>query len=191
LGEQAQKFVHTHVTTSSPTPHGWSNQLNHEPAVSLGWQRRFPDYWSVDVAGLSLGASPYYGATLGNVHTFADVGINFKLTPEQDVWQDAPVRVKPGLPGTGYFDTPDDGWSWYLFGGVEGRAVARNIFLDGNTFSDSHSVDKHHFVADINGGLALTYDRYRMSYTMVYRTKEFEGQDDPAVFGAVSFGVRF
>ncbi|WP_299381569.1 lipid A deacylase LpxR family protein [uncultured Kiloniella sp.] len=191
LGEQAQKFVHTHVTPSSPTPHGWSNQLNHEPTFSLGWQRRFPDYMSVDAGGLSLSASPYYGATLGNVHTFADVGINFRLTPEKDVWQDGPLRVKPGLPGTGYFDTPDDGWSWYLFAGIEGRAVARNIFLDGNTFSDSHSVDKHHFVADANAGLAMTYDRYRVSYTMVYRTKEFEGQDDPAVFGAVSLGVRF
>src|SRR3546814_11015068 len=29
-----------------------------------------------------------------------------------------------------------------LFAGVEGRAVLRNIFLDGNTFADSHSVDE-------------------------------------------------
>ncbi len=191
LGEQAQKFVHTHITTDSPTPRGWSNQLNHEPTLSLGWQRRFPDYWSIDAGGLSLGASPYYGATVGNVHTFADVGFSLRLTPDDDLWQDGPVRVKPGLPGTGYFDRPDDGWSWYLFAGLEGRAVARNIFLDGNTFSNSHSVDKKVFVADANAGLALTYDRYRMSYTMVYRTKEFEGQDDPGVFGALSFGVRF
>ncbi|MFD2206025.1 lipid A deacylase LpxR family protein [Kiloniella antarctica] len=191
LGEQAQKFVHTHITTDSPTPHGWSNQLNHEPTLSLGWQRRFPNYWQVNGGGLSLGASPYYGATLGNAHTFADAGMTFRLSPERDTWQDEPVRVRPALPGTGYFDRPEDGWSWYLFAGLEGRAVARNIFLDGNTFSNSHSVDKKYFVADANAGLALTYEQYRFSYTMVYRTKEFEGQDDPGVFGALSFGVGF
>ncbi|MCZ4279601.1 lipid A deacylase LpxR family protein [Kiloniella laminariae] len=191
LGEQAQKFVHTHVTPDSPTPRGWSNQLNHEPTLSLGWQRRYPKALSVEGAGMSLAASPYYGAMLGNVHTFADVGVTFRLAPVKDQWQDNPVRVRPGLPGTGAFEVPEDGWSWYLFAGAEGRAVAQNIFLDGNTFSDSHSVDKKVFVADLNAGLAMTYEQYRISYTMIYRTKEFEGQDDPGVFGAVSFGYQF
>jgi hypothetical protein len=36
-----------------------------------------------------------------------------------------------------------------------------------------------------------TYDRVRITYTMVYRTKEFETQDDPDLFGAVSLGYRF
>ncbi len=191
LGEQTQKFAHSHITPDSPTPQGWNNQLDFEPALLLGWQRRFPQYFNTSNEGLSLAAAPYYGATVGNVHTFADVGINFRLTPETEKWQDAPVRVRPGLPGTGFFEIPVKKWSWYLFAGVEGRAVGRNIFLDGNTFSDSHSVDKKYFVADANAGLALTYDQYRISYTLVHRTKEFKGQDDGTTFGAISFGYRF
>lgn len=53
-----------------------------------------------------------------------------------------PPRIQPSLPGSGFFVPPQDRFGWYLFAGVEGRAVARNIFLDGNTFRDSRSVDK-------------------------------------------------
>jgi hypothetical protein len=191
LGKQTQTFVHKYITPDSPTPKGWSNQLNNEPALVVGWQRRYPQYASVSGGGLSLGVTPHYGVTLGNVYTFANAGFNIRLQPEKDDWQDAPVRVRPAPPGTGFFEIPDDDWSWYLFAGMDSRAVARNIFLDGNTFSDSHSVDKNYIVLDANAGLALTFGRYRMSYTFIYRTKEFKGQEDPSVFGALSFGVRF
>ncbi|WP_460994321.1 lipid A-modifier LpxR family protein, partial [Staphylococcus aureus] len=71
------------------------------------------------------------------------------------------------MPGTGFFEIPEKKWGWYLFAGVDARAVARNIFLDGNTFKDSPSVDKFPLVADANAGLALTYDQLRISYTLV------------------------
>ena len=45
--------------------------------------------------------------------------------------------------------------SWYFYAGVEGRALATNIFLDGNTFTDSHSVDKKYFVGDVHAGFVL------------------------------------
>lgn len=192
LGEQTQKFIHKHVTTGASAPQGWGNQLKTEPTLGLGWVRRFPYYAEAEFSGLSLAASPYYGATIGNVHTYANTGMNIRLTPKANRWQDNPARVRPGLPGTGFFDIPDNGRiGWYLFAGVEGRAVARNIFLDGNTFRDSHSVDKNYGVADSNVGLALTYDQYRVSYTLVHRTREFKGQDDNTVFGTVSLGYRF
>lgn len=191
LGKQAQSFVHKYVTPDSPTPKGWSSQLDNEPALLLGWRRQFKDYFKTTVGGFSASASPHYGVTLGNVYTFASGGLSFSLSPKNETWQDAPVRVRPSMPGTGVFEIPEDGWSWYLFAGLEGRAVARNIFLDGNTFDDSHNVDKNYFVADANAGLALTYGQYRVSYTLAYRTSEFKGQDDPSVFGALSFGYQF
>ena len=191
LAEQTQRFVHKYITPSSAEPQGWDNQLEFEPTLGVGWVRRFPQFLSVDTAGLSLAAAPYFGATLGNVHTFANTGLNLRITPADDKWQDDPVRVRPAMPGTGFFETPKNEWSWYLFAGAEGRAIARNIFLDGNSFSNSYSVDKEHFVADINAGAALTYGNYRFSYTLVNRSKEFEGQEDNTLFGALSVGYRF
>ena len=136
--------------------------------------------------------TPHYGVTLGNAYTYADAGIGFRIGPKDERWQDVPLRVRPAMPGTGYFDIPEDKWSWYFFGGIEGRAVGRNIFLDGNTFhDDTHSVDKKYFVGDVNGGFAVTYGQTRLSYTLVYRSKEFRTQEDPQLFGAMSLGYRF
>lgn len=190
LGKQTQRFVHK-VLPDSSDPRGWKNQLENEPTIGLGWVRRHPRFWAKDFDGISLAAAPFYGATLGNAHTFANGGVKLRLIPKTEQWQDTPARVRPGLPGTGFFQIPEKKWSWYLFAGAEGRAVGRNIFLDGNTFRDSHSVDKRYFVADLNAGVAITYDQFRISYSTVYRTKEFNYQDEPSVFGTVSLGWRF
>ena len=188
LGEQVQKAVHKHLS-DSPTPKGWSNQLKNEPGLILSWQRRWPQTVSYETAGLTFSATPYIGASLGNIYTYANTGLNLRISPAQ--WSDTPQRVRPSIPGTGYFETPENGWDWYVFGGVEGRAVAQNIFLDGNTFTDSHSVDKKIFVRDSNIGLAFTYGRTRLSYTLVHRTKAFKTQENADLFGAVSVAYKF
>jgi hypothetical protein len=79
-------------------------------------------------------------------------------------------------------------FSWSVFAGLEGRAVGRNIFLDGNTFRDSPSVDKKYFVGDANIGVALTYGRTQLTYTLNWRSEEFQGQDKPDIFGAIGLG---
>jgi lipid A 3-O-deacylase len=191
LGKQTQSFVHKYITPDSPDPKGWSNQLDNEPAFLVGWQRQYPQFLKASWGGLSLSTTPHYGITLGNVYTFANTGFSVSLSPHDEVWEDTPIRVRPAIPGTGFFEGLQNSWSWLVFAGIDGRAVARNIFLDGNTFSDSHSVDKNYFVMDANAGVAFTYGKYRVSYTFVYRTKEFKGQDDPSLFGALSFGYQF
>ena len=190
LAANTQKWIHAHIT-GSPAPQGWSNQLHNEPALMLAWQRAYPETWARDLGGYSFSTSPYYGVTLGNVYTFANTGFNLRFRPGTSKWQDTPQRVRPAMPGTGFFEIPEKKWGWYLFAGVDARAVARNIFLDGNTFGDSYSVSKYPFVVDGNAGAALTYDQLRISYTLVYRTKEFHDQAAPQTFGAISIGYRF
>lgn len=191
MGKFIQTQWHEHIS-NSPRPRGWGNQLDNEPGVTLAWERHFPGRMQIDTLGWTATAVPYVGATVGNIYTYANTGFSLRLSPFAGRWQDIPVRVRPAMGGTGAFIVPEDTFGWYLFGGVDGRAVARNIFLDGNTFSDSHSVDKKNFVADINGGLAVTYGATRLSYTMVYRTKEFETQQqDGDLFGTISLAYRF
>lgn len=190
LGEPTQKWIHRHIS-NSPEPQGWDNQLHNEPGFMLAWQRSYPRYFAGTSGHFYWSAAPYYGLTLGNVMTYGQTGLSARIGPASEKWQDTPLRVRPAMPGTGFFEIPEKTWSWYLFGGIEGRAVARNIFLDGNTFRDSPDVDKNYFVGDANMGVAFTYDRVRLSYTLVYRTKEFKGQEDPDLFGAISLGYRF
>jgi hypothetical protein len=190
LGEQAQTFIHKHVT-DSPKPEGWSHQLKNEPGVMLAWQRGWPMFMNGHIESNSWALKPYFGATVGNIRTYGDVGFTLSLSPYDSKWQDTPVRVRPAMPGTGIYEIPRNKWSWDLFSGLEGRAVAHDIFLDGNTFTNSASTEKRNFVADATAGAALTYNNTRISYTLVYRTKEFVAQDNPEIFGALSLGVRF
>lgn len=188
-GETTQKAIHS--ITNSDDPQGWDHQLKNEPGLMLSWQRLWPESYTARMNGLHFRTSPYVGATLGNVYTYASTGLMFQLIPEAYIWQGMPLRVRPAIPGTGYFSVPEGDFAWSVFAGLEARAVGRNIFLDGNTFRDSPSVDKKPLVGDANVGVAFTYGRTRLSYTLNWRSEEFHGQDGSDLFGAVSLGYRF
>ncbi len=189
LGEQTQKFVHNLI--NSDDPKGWDHQLKNEPALMASWQRLWPEAYTAEIGNLHFRTSPYGGATLGNVYTYANSGVMLQLVPKDSKWQGMPLRVRPAMPGSGYFSVPENEFSWSVFAGLEGRALARNIFLDGNSFRDSPSVDKKLFVGDANIGLAFAYGKTQISYTLNYRSEEFHGQDGSDLFGAVSLGHRF
>jgi hypothetical protein len=80
---------------------------------------------------------------------------------------------------------------FYLFGAVNGKAIARDIFLDGSTFRDSHSMDKYPLTADLAAGFAVNYKRVILTWTQVLRTKEFKGQEDDHSFGAIALSYSF
>ncbi|MCD8566673.1 MAG: lipid A deacylase LpxR family protein [Alphaproteobacteria bacterium] len=189
MGEQTQKFVHDIVNANDPS--GWDHQLKNEPGLMISWERQWPAAYSTDIGGFNFRAAPHTGITLGNVYTYGAGGLSFQLTPQKYKWQSKPLRVRPAIPGNGYFAVPEDHFAWSLFAGLEERVMGRNIFLDGNTFRDSPSVDKKRLVTDANAGISFTYGKAQISYTLNWRSKEFFGQDDPSLFGAVSLGYRF
>ncbi len=190
LVEQSQKFIHKHLS-DSPEPQGWNNQIHTEPGLILSWDRRWPVWVNAEWQGYRVLFEPNISLAAGNIYTYGGAGITMTFGPDQGAVQDTPPRLTPSLPGTGYFDVTDRGWNWYMFTGLNTRLVARDIFLDGNTFRDSAHIDKKNVVADANAGLALTLGNTRIAYTLVYRTKEFEGQDDPSIFGSISLTQRF
>ncbi len=101
-----------------------------------------------------------------------------------------PPRIQPTLSGSGFF-LPRHEFGWYLFAGVDGRGVARNVFLDGNTFKNSRSVDKEPLVGDLQWSVALVWREVRVSYTHVVRTREFRTQPKHDEFGALTISIPF
>jgi hypothetical protein len=69
--------------------------------------------------------------------------------------------------------------------------MARNIFLDGNSFTESRDVKKRPLVGDLQYGAAIAWRNIRLSYTHVLRTREYDGQDGDDAFGAISLSARF
>lgn len=192
LGEPIQKTWHRLIGATQPR--GWRNQLQNEPALIIAGQRRWPEWyrWHNDIWNLAI--EPSIGFTGGNIYTYANSGLNVKFGPHASRFQDNPVRVRPAMPGTGFYArSTDDRWaSWYLFAGANGRAVGRNIFLDGNSFdNDTPHVDKRILVGDLDAGVAITLGRARLSYSTVYRTREYTSQDSNDLFGVLNLGYRF
>ncbi|MGI9304305.1 MAG: lipid A deacylase LpxR family protein [Gammaproteobacteria bacterium] len=188
LGEEAQQLMHDWIGSSESR--GWDAQLRDEPGLELVAERRWPRRWQLGLDGYALDLTPHVGLSLGNVATYANLGLTLRLGTALDC-DAGPPRIRPSLPGSAYFAPNGREFRWYAFLGVDGRPVAHNIFLDGNTFRDSASVDKKPVVADLQAGLAVTVDGWRLAYTYVYRTREFDAQDVPDRFGALSVSAKF
>lgn len=187
LADRAQ--IRFHRLTGSRKPEGWASQLRNEPGVLATWQRSWRRLWSARVAGLEVDGTPHLGAALGNVYTYANAGYTVRLG--QRLARDfGTLRIAPAPPGAG-FTVPGEGASWYAFVGIDGRAVGRNVFLDGNTFRSGPGVLREPWVGDLHWGFAITRQSVRLGYTHVRRTREFRGQAKSENFGAASISVSF
>ena len=187
FGEEVQNNFHELIR--SYEVRGWDNQLNDEVAFAVLVERQERFVLDDALLGLKLDLIPNVGVTLGTLRTDAKVGATLRYG--NDLRSDfGPPRIRPAVGGSGFFEASGD-FSWYLFAGAEGRAVARNIFLDGNTFQDSASVDKKIFVAEAQAGLVTIFDDVRIAYTAVVRSPQFDGQDEPQIFGSISLSVKF
>jgi lipid A 3-O-deacylase len=193
LAEEAQKTVHRMIDATRPR--GWDHQLANEPGFLLTFERK-QRAWSSPVGDgdLAFEVFPHGGFSVGNVLTSGSIGgtIRFGGNMPRDF---GPPRIRPSLPGHDLFGG-GPGLGWYLFAGGEGRFVAHNIFLDGNTFENSHRVDREPLVAEIQVGAAIVLPavgafRPRLAYAHVQRTREFEGQTHSDRFGAISLTARF
>ncbi len=185
--ESSQKLVHR--WTGSRQPEGWSTQLHNEPGIVLSAQRSWRNVVRGSIGNLSFDVTPSVGGTLGNVFTYGstDVAIRFGNQLPRDL---GIPRIQPANLGSGEF-SPQSATGWYLFVGAEGRAVARNIFLDGNTFRDSRSVERIPWVADLQYGLVFSIRAFRISFTNVLRTREYRTQVQPDRFGALTVSVNY
>lgn len=187
LAEQTQISVHRVI--DSPHPEGWRNQLHNEPGVILTYERKWRGIYEASPFGMGADVTPHMGVNLGNVSTDAQVGATFRLG--YDLPADyGPPRIRPSLPGSDFF-IPTQKLGGYLFTTIGGRAVGRNIFLDGNTFGSGPHVDKEILVGSLQVGATVTYGDTRLSYTQVFMTREYETQATPATFGAITLSMRF
>lgn len=171
---------------------GWDSQLHNEPGIMISYQHKWRFLQAIG-GGYAVDAIPELGATVGNVMTYGEAGtfLRFGRNLTADY---GPARMGPSLSGTSYFN--DSGWDgpfgFYFYVGAQGRAVARNIFLDGNSFQDSASVDKKPLVGDLTGGLSLYWgSAVKLDTDVIYRTKEYSGQHENEKYAGInlSFGL--
>jgi lipid A 3-O-deacylase len=189
LGEQVQNIVHDVIGVRRSR--GWDTQIKDEPGVNLVFSRQVRSNWATGIDGISAGVVPSFSASLGNVHTYAGAGAMLRIgnALEADF---GPPRVRPVSAGSVFYERDaGEGLGWYVFAGLEGRVVARDVTLDGNTWRDSRSVDREWLVGDASAGVAVMYGGWRLTATYTVRSHEFETQREAAQYGSFSIARRF
>ncbi len=194
LAEEAQRLVHE--TRGLDVPKGWGHQLHNELGIVGVYERtwRWPKHEKR--SGINWEFLPHAGAAVGNVAIYANVGGEFRAgfnLPDDfgtasigpSATTSTPVERGQAAPRA-KFDL-----GLYLFARADGRVVAHNIFLDGNTFGHSASVDRKWLVGDLSAGVAINYHNTKIAYALNYRSKEFDGQEAGQLFGSVTLTVPF
>ncbi len=191
LAEESQNFIHD--IRGIDKFEGWNNQLHNELGLQFVYEHKhrfkLNQHWP------HQDFIAHSGISLGNVATYINFGGEYRIgwqLPEDF----GTAAVRPG----GDNSAPGRGDARYCkrwicglhaFVSLDSRLVARDIFLDGNTFDDSHSVDRRPAVADAAIGFSFLVDGWKISYAKVFRTREFEEQQDPNQYGSLSISYSF
>ena len=166
------------------------NQIKNEPGLTVSGQR----IWRISL--LELGPIeaellPEVSASIGNVFTYAGAGLSFRIGHRLKAdW--GPARIEPALTGSDYIDYQNlHGFGLYAYVGLDGRAVLRNITLDGNSFQESANVAKLPLVNDLTAGVGLLTDTASFRVSYIKRTKEFHTQRLEDEFLSINISARY
>lgn len=193
---------------------GWDNQLNNEPVFQLLYEhkRRFrfgrlasqwkPPDWLDSNWYPRHDLISHFGTNIGNAAVYANVGFEYRIgLGLPDDFGSGALRPGGDNSAPGRRDSRNKAEekrprlfnesSFHLFASFDGRAVGRDIFLDGNTFVHSHSVNKKWLVGDVSLGFGLIYHRWKFSMARVWRSQEYDDQQEPHVFGSISLSYSY
>ncbi|WP_284943963.1 lipid A deacylase LpxR family protein [Acidisoma cladoniae] len=195
-GELVQNSFHTIIGDTENK--GWGYQLDNRPIVNFFADRT----WRIPVVNLvslpfiapspvGIDILPDATAFVGTEMIYAQAGATLRIGQGLD--NDFGVaRIMPGTSGGDAYDQ-SPGLTWYAFGGADGKVVAYNTLLEGNSFSNTGpSVTEKPVVAEFDVGLAAIYHGVKISYTQVWQTHEFDGQQGGLFeFGSLAVSARF
>ena len=169
---------------------GWGDQLQDEPSVQLLVSRTYR-FALGQVGGIEFDTLPSATVNAGISYDYAQLGMAFRVG--QGLASDfGTARIQPAFSGTDAY-TRVRPLAWYVELGADGRAVAHDVFLDGNTFrQNSPHVSKKWDVGEFEVGVGIIYRGVRLSYTQTWETEQFNGQKAGLFnFGSLALSTKF
>jgi lipid A 3-O-deacylase len=152
-----------HRSLDKHEPMGWEHQIPFEPAFLLRYETRGAVSLIPPGKALSLRLEPHGGATLGTLRTGASGGVVLG-----GGWN-APFFDGLREVGAGPF-------SLRVGVGVEGEVVARDLFLDGSTWTSSVRATREAFVGRLRSRFAVGWGRLALEWATTHSTLEFRDQ---------------
>jgi len=196
FGQEAQDFIHD--LRGFDKFKGWDNQLKNELGIQIVYEHKNRFLKGQLSPLFQYDTILHAGGSLGNVATYLNAGAEVRLgwNLPQDFGTSAlrsgGDNSAPGL-GDGRYQrgSRDNNLGVHAFVSVDGRWVLQDIFLDGNTFRSSHSVDKKAWVGETAVGVAALYKGWKLSFARIHRSKEFTLQEDGHSFGSLSLSYSY
>jgi len=192
LAEESQNSIHE--LRGLDLSNGWANQLHNEFGLNLMYQHKWKYTYDI-FYGMKTNIIPFVSVSLGNIHTFARVGTLFRLghNPANDFGSSSlDVGGENGIPSeqeNGY--STSDPWSYTFNFSAAATAVAQDIFLDGNTLSSSHSVEKKPLLFYLSYGISGRYKNFAVNYILIYNTKQFYKEQSSHQYGSIVFSYLY
>lgn len=190
--EELQRLIHK--VFNSNVPNGWENQLNNEIGVQFNYQHKWR-YVPEPIGGLESSIIPYVGGELGNIAIKANAGLLFRFgwnVPEDFGSSALNGGSENGVPvRRRCLYTALKPWSFNWLFSAGGSIVGRDIFLDGNTFTESHSVEKNYLKGYGSFGFSGRYKNFSVDYINTYYTKEFKTEENAHRVGSLIFSYIY
>jgi lipid A 3-O-deacylase len=191
LGEPTQRYLHR--LTGNREPRGWDHQLDPEPLLNLQYEHR----WRALAfqQGATNGDLILSGSgALGNMMTIAtgSVGLRWGHHVPDDFFVPPPFFGEETVGALPYDPRRRGTVAVYVAASVDAAAFANLIYLDGNTVSDSHSVDHDHWYVRGHLGLHVEVGRFAFAVTLVRATLPWDRPDGATweTYGRISLGYR-
>ncbi len=184
--ENIQKQIHE--LSGSDEPMGWNNQLKDELGVNLTYAYKWRFTHETE-GGFQSSYIPYIEADLGNVSTGAAVGIFARFG--WNIAKDFGISTldNNGESGIPIYDEQKISikrdWSFSFNFILTGSVVVRDIFLDGNTFKDSHSISKNPLVGYAGAGISTRYKSFVFDFMQTVNTNKFDKEGKRDAVGTV------
>lgn len=144
-----------HHLVGSTPQEGWDHQL----ATELAGSARYRASWPREHSGVLL--VPHAEIEVGTLRTGGAAGLALRA------------------------GAPKHGRGWFAEGEARQEWVARDLFLDGNTYRASVRTEKRPWVGQATLGAGFRAHRWSLEYRYVVRNREYEAQREPHGYGSL------
>ena len=182
LAEPSQRLIHR--VTGSETPMGWDNQLESEVVFQVEASHGRRLYATSPGRAVENDLIVRGSASIGTIQSSAGMSAVFRVGNLLEL-SHATASLLPDRQVNTLAFLQDD--AWYAFVGGEISQVANDIFINGNTFADSHSLPLDHSRSIVSAG--VSWNVGKCAFTLLYAETSGSGGTDP--FGSFSITSQF
>ncbi len=171
----------------TPATTGFPNTIDGELLVNLEARRTWR--FHIDGTERDLEFAPFVQTSLGMRENSLRAGGDFFIGSALAgrTWG-ADLATGAVMAGA---SVPRKGFNWTVFFGGDVGTIASDAFLDGGFAADGPSVQRREIVGRARAGLLLEYDNLGVGCSLNWLGKEFRGQSNGQMIGAIQLKYRF